>query len=86
MYTQPMMQGSRAYLLDALGRLLDGGELEPGEPRAAIADAEGLPRHEKDAWEHLELWAGEAEVRARDANYARFLLDWLRDLRARLAR
>jgi len=86
MHAQPLTQGSRAYLLDALGRLLDGGELRPGEPRTTIADAEGLPRHEKDAWEQLEHWAGEAEVRARDANYARFHLDWLRDLHARLAR
>ena len=85
MHTALMMEGPRSYLLDALKRVLDGGELRPDEPRAAIASPEALPRHEKDAWEQLGHWADEADVRARDGNYARFHLDWLKDLHARLA-
>lgn len=80
------MQCSHSYLLDALTRVLAGGALGPEEPGAAIADPKALPKHEKDAWEQLNHWAGEADVRARDENYAKFHLDWLRDLHARLAR
>ena len=79
------MQGSRLYLLDALTRVLEGGALRPEEPGAAIPDTEVLQRQEKEAWEQLKHWAGEADVRARDENYAKFHLDWLRDLHARLA-
>lgn len=79
------MQGTRSYLLDALMRVLAGAVLEPEELGAAIPDAAALPKHEKDAWEQLNHWAGEADVRARDANYAKFHLDWLRDLHAQLA-
>ena len=85
MHTQLMREGPRSYLFDALQRVLDGGELRPEEPRAAIVSSETLQRHEKDAWEQLGHWAGEADMRARDQNYATFHLDWLRDLHARLA-
>jgi len=80
------MQGSRSYLLDALARVLAGAMLRPDEPGAAIPDAGALPKRERDAWEQLNHWAGEAGVRARDANYAKFHLDWLRDLHTQLAR
>lgn len=71
-------------MLDALGRVLDGGELRPEEPGSTIASPEALQRQEKEAWEQLGHWANEADVRAKDANYAQFHLDWLRDLHARL--
>jgi hypothetical protein len=80
------MQGSRSYLLDALTRVLAGAVLGPDEPGAAIPDTAALPKRERDAWEQLNQWAGEADVRARDENYAVFHLDWLRDLHAQLAR
>ena len=79
------MQGTRSYLVDALGRVLAGAVLRSDEPGTAIPDAGTLPKHEKVAWEQLNHWAGEADVRARDENYAKFHLDWLRDLHARLA-
>ena len=85
MHTQLMMEGPRSYLLDALTRVLEGDVLRPEEPRAAIASPKALQRAERDAWEHLDHWAGEADVRARDENYAKFRVDWLRDLHARLA-
>jgi hypothetical protein len=80
------MQDSRSYLLDALARVLTVAALGAEEPRAAIPDAGNLPKRERDAWEQLNHWAGEADVRAKDANYAKFHLDWLRDLHARLTR
>ena len=80
------MQGSRTYLLYALARVLAGAVLRPGEPGVAIPDGGTLPKRERDAWEQLNRWAGEADVRAQDANYAKFHLDWLRDLHAQLAR
>lgn len=79
------MQGSRNYLLDALARVLAGAVLGPEEPGAVIPDAGNLPKRERDAWEQLNRWAGEADVRAKDANYAQFHFDWLEDLHARLA-
>jgi hypothetical protein len=45
-----------------------------------------LPKHEKEAWEQLDLWAGEADFRAQDVNYAAFHVAWLGDLQAQLAR
>lgn len=80
------MQATRSYLLDALARVLAGAVLRPEEPGTAIPDGAALPKHEKAAWEQLTNWAGEADVRAGDANYAKFHLDWLGDLHAQLAR
>jgi hypothetical protein len=80
------MQGTRSYLLDALARVLQGAVLGPEEPGAAVPDVDALSKRERDAWEQLNHWAGEADVRAEDENYAKFHLDWLRDLHAQLAR
>jgi len=85
MHNEVMMDDPRAHLLVALQRVLQGGELIAAELRATIPSPETLQKHEKEAWDQLAHWAGEAEVRARDQNYAAFHLDWLRDLHARLA-
>jgi hypothetical protein len=86
MINKVMLDDPRACLLVALERVLRGGELTAEELRMKIRSPEILPKPEKEAWEQLAHWAGEADVRARDGNYAAFHFDWLTDLHARLAR
>ena len=86
MQAQNMTDDPRAYLLTALQRVLQGGELAAEELREAIPSPEALQKHEKAAWEQLAHWAGESDVRARDQNYAVFHFEWLGDLHAQLAR
>lgn len=84
MQARPIGMSPRSYLLHALGRVLNGGELSSGELEAAITGTDNLTRHENDAWQQLGHWAGEADVRAKDKNYAAFHIDWLRDLQSKL--
>ena len=83
---QQMADDPRAYLLTALQRVLQGGELAAEELREAIPSQDALQKQEKAAWEQLTHWAGESDVRAKDQNYAAFHFEWLEDLHAQLAR
>lgn len=71
------MNAARAYLVTALQRVVDGGDINNDELNAAIPDPLVLERHERDAWEQLSHWADDADIRARDSRYASFKRDWM---------
>ena len=71
------MTAARAYLLSALRRVANGGDLTPEELDAAIPDPFALDRSERTAWEELSHWADDADIRAHDPLYARFKRDWM---------
>jgi hypothetical protein len=70
---------ARTYLLEALKRVADGGDIAQQELDAAVPDPFILDRDEKKAWEELSHWADDADIRERDENYAGFKRDWMRD-------
>lgn len=74
-----VLNDARAYLLATLQRVVNGGDLTVEELDNAVPDPLALEREEKDAWEPLSHWADDADIRARDANYASFKRDWMRE-------
>ena len=79
------MTAARSYLLSALQRVADGGDLTTEELDAAIPNPRLLDAAEKDAWEQLSHWADDDDIRARDDNYAAFTRDWMREHIVRLS-
>lgn len=73
------MNAARAYLLAALTRVVDGGDITNDELAEAIPDPLTLARDERYAWEQLSHWADDADIRARDSDYASFKRDWMRE-------
>ncbi|MCI4589787.1 hypothetical protein MOK15_06750 [Sphingobium sp. BYY-5] len=73
------MTAIRTYLLEALERVVDGGDIEQDELEAVVPNPLVLDPVEKDAWQQLSHWADDADIRQRDANYSTFKRDWMRD-------
>ena len=73
------MTAIRTYLIEALQRVVDGGDIEQDELDIAVQDPLALDPIEKDAWQQLSHWADDADIRQKDANYATFKRDWMQD-------
>lgn len=73
------MTAIRTFLLEALQRVVDGGDIEQGELDAAVPNPLTLDPVEKDAWQQLSHWADDADIREKDADYAMFKRDWMKD-------
>ncbi len=80
------MTAVRTFLLGALKRVADGGEINEDELVAAIPDWSALDASEKKALEQLTHWADDEDIRARDAEYATLKRQWMRDHIERLNR
>lgn len=78
------MTAARTFLLGALQRVADGGDIDGMELEAAVPDPHSLDRHEKSAWKELRHWADDTDIRERDERYAAFKHDWMRDCIAKL--
>jgi hypothetical protein len=61
---------SRPFLLAALRRVIDGGDVTNDDLEAAIAMPAGLRGAERKAWHGLSYWADDDDVRAKDPAYA----------------
>jgi hypothetical protein len=61
---------ARPFLIAALRRVIDGGNVTNGDLEAAIAKPAGLRDAERKAWHGLSYWADDADVRAKDPAYA----------------
>ena len=72
------MTNARAFLLEALRRAAEGGDINEAELDAAVPDPLTLDRDEKDAWEQLSHWADDEDIRGRDHRYATMKRGWLR--------
>ncbi|MCC2976363.1 hypothetical protein LK533_06710 [Sphingomonas sp. PL-96] len=79
-----MMVDARAFLIAALRRVADGGDIDNAELDAAVPDPLSLARCEKDAWEALSHWADDDDIRARDPRYATLMRDTVRRCLANL--
>lgn len=73
------MTAIRTYLIEALQRVVDGGDIEQDELDTAVPNPLALDPIEKDAWQQLSHWADDADIRQKDANYATFKRDWMQD-------
>lgn len=73
------MNSARAHLLTMLERVADGGDITTQELDLAIPDPLILDKREKAAWEELSHWADDDDIRTRDARYADFKRQWMRD-------
>jgi len=78
------MSDTRAFLINSLRRVIDGGDVTNEELDAAIADPAALRGAERKAWHGLSYWADDDDIRAKDPAYApsrrRQLVDLLADL------
>jgi hypothetical protein len=73
------MTEARAYLLFALQRVADGGDITVDELDAMIPDPLLLDSAERGAWEQLSHWADDADIRAKDTHYAIFKRERMRE-------
>jgi hypothetical protein len=78
------MTAARAFLLGALQRVADGGNIDEAELDTAVPDPRSLDRHEKSAWEELSHWTDDADIRERDERYVALKREWMRDCIAKL--
>lgn len=80
-----LMTAARAFLLEALGRVAGGGDIDDAELEDAVPNPLALGREEKAAWEELSYWADDGDIRKRDERYAAFKRTRMRDHLAALA-
>ena len=73
------MTAARTFLVDALQRVADGGDIDEAELEAAVPDPFALDDLEKNAWEELSHWADDDDIRARDERYAGYKRDRMRE-------
>ena len=73
------MTVARAFLVEALERVADGGDVLESELDAAVPDPFALDPAEKTAWEELSHWADDEDIRERDERYAAFKRERMRD-------
>ncbi|KQS03371.1 hypothetical protein ASG11_03105 [Sphingomonas sp. Leaf357] len=73
------MNPVRAFLLEALQRVANGGDIDRTELDTAVPNPRSLDRNEKSAWEELSHWADDGDIRERDQRYAEFKREWMRD-------
>ncbi|GGE82050.1 hypothetical protein [Sphingomonas prati] len=74
------MTDARTFLLAALRRVIDGGDVTKNELGAAIAEPADLRGAERKAWHGLSYWADDDDIRAEDPAYAPLRRRQLADL------
>lgn len=79
------MNSARAYLVTALQRVVDGGDITNEELNAAIPDPLILEPHDRGAWQQLSQWADDGDIRARNSRYASIRRDWMQNHIAKLS-
>ena len=73
------MTVARAFLLEALQRVADCGDVTESELNTAVLAPFALDPAEKIAWEELSHWADDGDIRERDEPYAAFKRERMRD-------
>ncbi len=73
------MTVARAFLLEALQRVADGGDVAESELDTAVPDPFALDPAEKTAWEELSHWTDDNDIRERDERYAASKRQRMRD-------
>jgi hypothetical protein len=70
---------ARTFLLEALQRVADGGDVTESELETAVPHSSALGPAEKIAWEELSHWADDDDIRERDKRYAASKRERMRD-------
>lgn len=78
------MTAARDFLLEALQRVADGGDVGEVELESAVPNPFALDLAERNAWEELSHWVDDDDIRGRDERYAVFKRERMRDLVAPL--
>ncbi|MGU3314241.1 hypothetical protein ACLBWH_01720 [Sphingomonas sp. M6A6_1c] len=73
------MTVARAFLLEVLQRVADGGDVAESELDTAVPDPFALDAAEKAAWEELSHWTDDADIRQWDERYAASKRERMRD-------
>jgi len=73
------MADQRSFLMTALHRVANGGDIVAEELSAGVPRPATLDRDERDALTELELWIEDTDIHVRDHDYARFKREWMRD-------
>jgi hypothetical protein len=73
------MTVARSFLLEALQRVADGGDIGESELDTAVPDPLALDGAEKIAWEELSHWADDDDIRERDERYTASKRERMRD-------
>lgn len=73
------MTAARAFLLKALQRVIDGGDVGEVELETAVPDPFALDCAERNAWEELSHWVDDDDIRGRDKRYAASNRERMRD-------
>lgn len=73
------MTVARTFLVDALQRVADGGDIDEAELETAVPDPFALDDLEKSAWEELSHWADDGDIRAKDERYVSYKRDRMRE-------
>jgi hypothetical protein len=63
------MEDRRQFLVDALRRVIDGGDIANAELAVGIPDASVLEGDELKAYLGLSYWADDADIRDKDKRY-----------------
>ncbi len=79
------MTDARLFLVEALGRVADGGDIDNAELDSAIPDPLVLDPAEKNAWEELSHWADDEDIRAKDPRYPILKRERMRDCLSELS-
>lgn len=61
---------ARAFLINSLRHVINGGDVTNDELDDAIADPAGLRGAERRAWHGLSYWADDDDIRAKSPAYA----------------
>ena len=80
------MTEARSFLVEALRRVAEGGDIDNVELSAAIPDLFALSKNKKRAWEELSPWADDDDIRARDTYYADFKRRRMSDLTSKMTK
>lgn len=73
------MTDLRQFLIEALTRVANGGDIDNAELHFAVPDPFVLDPVERNAWQELTHWADDDDIRAKDARYAVFKRERMRD-------
>lgn len=73
------MYDLRRFLIEALTRVANGGDIDNAELDVAVPDPFVLHPVERTAWRELSHWADDDDIRTKDARYAILKRERMRD-------
>lgn len=69
----------RQFILAALEQITNGGDLTGAELSRGVPNSHALSTDERAAWLELQRWTEDDDLREKDAGYAHYKRDLIRD-------